>query len=230
MWAAALLLILTTEPSPAVRAAAGLQEAARLEEAGDDPGAIRALQALLRRDPQQVEVRLELARLRLKSGADLDEVERLLQVARVHAPQDPRPHWHWASLMEERGKLWEAARSLERVLVAAPAHAEARFRVASLYERLGDPLHAEHHYRRLAKERPEWGLARLQLAAVLERQGRDEDAIRELSVLVRTQPQNAVARRRLGELYARTGRGEEAAKLLAPSREDQRRPLRPSRQ
>ncbi len=206
-----------------------LEEALSLEAAGQDAQAIQLLEAAVLKAPRQVELRLELARLRLKTGEQLQSAQLHLDSARVLAPQDPRPHWLWAALMEEQGKPWEAAKSLERVLVVKPDHPDARFRVASLYERLGDPLHAEHHYRRLARERPDWAVARVQLAVVLENQGRRDTAIQELEALLALDPGSTLGRRKLIELYERAGLKEKAAALQAPPAKTKLRPLKRSK-
>lgn len=223
--AALLSAALLSTPPQSVRAALAL------EEAGDDAGAIAALQEAVKRTPLDIDVRLELARLLLKSGTSLDQAARHLELARVHRPQAAMPHWLYASLLEEQGKPWEAAKSLERVLVVQPSHAEARFRVASLYERLGDLLHAEYHYRRLSREKPEWAVARLQLAVVLENQGRREDAVKEVEALLELQPQAELVKRRLAELYDRAGRTADAEALRKTGKAPPKklRPLKPSK-
>jgi predicted Zn-dependent protease len=203
------------------------------EAAGDDAGALESLEAVVRAWPTQALPRLELARLLLKSGGDLDRVETHLDVAAALAPDNPRVHYLRGLLWEERGQPLRAAHSYELAVLYRTSYEDARFRLAGLWASLGDWLKAELHYRYLARARPEWIQVRLQLVRTLEEQGRGEDAERELLRLQGEQPDNPLVIRRLAELYERTGRPQLASKLrarLEPTAPPKKmRPLPPSR-
>lgn len=203
------------------------------ESSGDTAGALEGVQAVIQDWPQQPLPRVEAARLLLKLGGNLDEVEAHLDVAAAAAPENPRVHYLRGLLWEERGQPLRAARSHEQALVYRPSYEDARFRAAGLWASLGDWLKAEYHYRLLSRSRPEWVQVRLQLVQAIEAQGRAADAEKELLQLKNEQPGNVLVIRRLAELYERTGRPQLAARLraslepLAPSKK--MRPLRPSR-
>ena len=195
--------------------AAALKPALALESSGDDTGALRALDALVRAGPALALARIEAARIRLKRGDELDQAELDLEVARSIAPENPRVHFLYGQLMEERGNGAEALRSLERAVLERPEFWEARERLAALYGRQGDWAHAEEQYRAVAHALPDRTPARLQLAFVLEKEGRPSEAIAELKRLLDAQPGSVVVARRLAELYDRTDQPKLAARIRA---------------
>jgi len=202
------------------------------EAEGDSEGALAGVLEVLRAWPTQALPRLEAARLLLKLGGDLDQVEAHLQVAAAGAPDNPRMHYLWGLLWEERGQMSQAAKAYERAVFLRSTYEEARFRLAGVWASLGDWLKAEMHYRLLARARPEWVQVRVQLAQVIERQGRVADAERELLLLKNEQPGNLLVLNQLAGLYERTGRSRLAAQVRAQSRPPdppkKMRPLRPS--
>jgi len=203
------------------------------EASGDSAGALESVQAVVRAWPAQALPRLEAARLLLKQGGNLDQVEAYLDVAAAVAPDNPRVHYLRGLLWEERGQPLRAAHAYELALFYRSSYEDARFRLAGLWASLGDWLKAELHYRFLARSHPEWVQVRLQLVRALEEQGRGADAEKELVQLQGEQPANALVLRRLADLYERTGRPQLAAKLRSsldsPAAPKKMRPLRPSR-
>src|SRR5215813_1493312 len=77
--------------------------------------------------------RMEAGRLRLQLGEDLDRAEAHLETARFLVPENPRAHYLWGLLMEERGRRAEAIRSFEMAILYRPDYADARFRLAGDY-------------------------------------------------------------------------------------------------
>jgi predicted Zn-dependent protease len=210
-----------------------LTAALALESAGDPAGALQAVEALVRAEPLSPLLRLEAARLLLNLGGNLERAEVHLQVVSALAPENPRLHYLFGLLLEERGAPLRAARAYETALFYRASYEDALFRLASLWASQKDWLKAELYYRPLSRARPEWVQVRLQLAWVLEQQGRGEDAEQELLRLEREQPRNALVIRRLADFYERTGRSQLAAKLrarLKPAAPPRKmRPLGPSR-
>jgi tetratricopeptide (TPR) repeat protein len=210
-----------------------LTKALAQESAGDSAGALKTVEAVLRIWPAESLPRAEAARLLLKLGGDLDQAETHLDVALALAPDNPRVHYLFGLLWEERGQPLRAIRAYELAVFYRTSYEDARFRAAALWASQADWLRAESHYRYLTRHRPEWLQARLQLAEVIERQGRVEDAERELVLLRSEQPGNVLVTRRLADFYERTDRPQQAAKLRAslesPTPERKMRPLRPSR-
>jgi tetratricopeptide (TPR) repeat protein len=215
----------------AVFGAAGagrLEEALAAERSGDAARALESVEQLVRADPAWPLARIEAGRLRLKLGEDLDRAEMHLEAARSLAPENPRAHYLWALLMDERGQRREAIRSLEVALLYRPEYPDARLRLAGDYFSDGNWAQAEGHYRAISRFHPDWSQARLQLAAALEKEGRLGDAEDELRRILGEQPQSALFRRKLGEFYARTNRPEQASRLLAEPKKKKMRELNKS--
>lgn len=203
------------------------------EASGDTSGALESVEAVVQAWPNQALPRVEAARLLLKLGGNLDQVEAHLDVAASAAPENPRVHYLRGLLWEERGQPLRAARSYEQALFYRASYEDARFRVAGLWASQGDWLKAEMHYRLLSRSRPEWVQVRLQLIQTIEQQGRVADTEKELLLLKNEQPSNALVLRHLAEFYERTGRPQLAARVRAslepPAPPKKMRPLRPSR-
>jgi tetratricopeptide (TPR) repeat protein len=191
---------------------AALRQALTLEQSGNHARALQAVEAVIRSQPQWELPRLEAARLRLKTGAELDLAQMHLEAARSVAPENPRGHFLWAQLMEERGDPAAAIASLTQALIYRSDYTEARFRLASLHFARSEWDKAERHYRFLARSGGDANV-RLQLAAALEKMGRLEDCERELRKLLDDEVEPVLAARRLAEFYDRTDRPKLADKV-----------------
>ena len=209
-----------------------LPEALALEAAGDDAGALAALEALVRSRPTWELPRLEAARLLLKTGGALDQAEAHLNAVASLAPNNPRAWYLRGLLWEERGDRLQAIRAYEQAVQQRSSYEDARFRLGGLWASQGDWLKSELHYRYLARARPEWVQVRLQLAEVLEKQERVQDAEVELLAARSLQPASPLVLRRLADFYARTGRpqlAEKVRKSMEPQQKRNLRALKPSR-
>jgi tetratricopeptide (TPR) repeat protein len=228
-----LLVAGTLAATTDVPVSGDLTPALAQEAAGDDAGALAAIQEIIQSWPTEALPRLEAARLRLKLGGDLAQVEADLEVASTAAPNNPRLHFLRGLLWEERGQLSRAASAYERAVFLRSSYDDARFRLGGVWASLGDWLKAEMHYRMLARARPEWLQVRLQLIHVIEQQGRLEDAEREWRQLRGEQPGNVLVVEQFARFYERTERPRLAAQLRAELRPaapaKKMRPLRPSR-
>ncbi|MFZ5469297.1 MAG: hypothetical protein ACOZIN_07650 [Myxococcota bacterium] len=203
-----------------------LSDALALEQRGGDTEALELVEAVVKSRPDWEIPRLEAARLRLKLGRGLDLALAHLEAARSLAPENPRGHFLYGLLMEERREVRTAIDAHELALTYRTDYHEARFRLAGLYFGLGEWALAERHYRICAQAHPDATGARLQLATTLERQGKLEDTELELSKLFVAQPKSQVVGRRLVELYERTGRLHLADKVRRQLGERPRRQLR----
>jgi tetratricopeptide (TPR) repeat protein len=203
-----------------------VQRALALEERGDDAGALATLDRLVKEEPAWELPRLEAARLRLKAGSDLDRAELDLETARAIAPENPRGHFLWAMLAQERGRPAEAVSALERAVALRSGYADAWFRLAPLYAELERWADAEQAYRELLRYRSDSLQARFALAQVLEKQNKLEDTERELRRLLDENP-IPVVRERLADFYRRTDRPKLAEKALKGTPAKKVRKLRP---
>jgi len=194
--------------------ASGLDNALALERSGDAVQALDSIEELIRRNPTWATAHIEAGRLRLQLGKDLDRAEAHLEAARFLVPENPRAHYLWGLLMEERGRRGEAIRSFETAILYRPDYVDARFRLAGDYFSESNWEQAVLHYRALCEQQSDSTLARTQLASALEKMGRLPEAEEELRRLVSQRPDSALYRRKLGEFYARTNRPGLASKLL----------------
>ncbi len=208
MWFALVLVLLGSA------GVSGLEDALALERSGNPARALASIEELLRRDPTWALAQMEAGRVQLQLGKDLDRAEAHLEAARVLVPENPRAHYLWGLLMEERGRRREAIRSFETAILYRPDYVDARFRLAGDYFSEGNWAQAVLHYRALCELESDSTLARFQLASGLEKMGKLPEAEEELRRLVSERPESALYRRKLGEFYARNNRPELASKLL----------------
>ncbi|MFP2908661.1 tetratricopeptide repeat protein [Pyxidicoccus sp. 3LFB2] len=209
-----------------------LPDALALEAAGDDAGALAAMEALVRSRPTWELPRLEAARLLLKMGGALEQAEAHLDAVTGVAPNNPRAWYLRGLLWEERGDRMQAVRAYEQAVQYRSSYEDARFRLGGLWASLGDWLKSELHYRYLARAKPEWVQVRLQLSEVLEKQERLLDAETELLAARSLQPTSPLVLRRLAEFYERTERPQLAQKVrksMEPQQKRRMRELKPSR-
>ena len=209
---------------------ARLKDALALE-ATDEIAALVALDALVKANPGWELARLEDARLRLKRGEGLGIAEFHLEAARSFAPENPRAHFLWGMLLEERHQPEAALQAYGVALALRPDYDEAQFRAAGLHFALGDFKAAMEGYRAYASLHPEVLGARLQLAAAAEKAGAPKVAETELKKLYDAPASRALGGRRLAEFYERTGHAGAAAKIRQSIEPPARklRDLKPSR-
>jgi tetratricopeptide (TPR) repeat protein len=209
MKVAVLLALLgsTADETAQVRAALAL------EEKGSDAQALALLDQYVISDPQAALARIEAARIRMKTGRDLDHAQADLVAARNLAPDNPRADYLFGELMQERGNVAEATRSFERAVAIRIDYPEAHERLAAIYFDQSEWAKAEASYRAVASRRPDRTPDRLQLALVLEKEGRLGDSEQELKRLLADQPGSVLVARRLAEFYDRTHQPKLAAKV-----------------
>lgn len=189
-------------------------QAALAVEQQDEAKGLKALDALVAEHPTWVLARLEDARLRLRRGEGLALAEAHLEAARSYDPENPRAHFLWGTLMEEKQDTAAAIAAYEIALALRSDYDEARYRLAGLWMRTGDYKAAAEAYRAYAKAHPEPG-ARLQFALAAEKAGLAKEAEAELKKLFDAPESRPIAGRRLAEFYERAGKAAAAAKVRA---------------
>lgn len=104
-----------------------------LELEGNIPGAIAALEEVIRKQPDNAGA-LNVAGYLLADGKTrLDDAERYIHHARELAPGDPSVLDSWGWLQLARGRAREAVATLERASRLAPLEAEILLHLASAY-------------------------------------------------------------------------------------------------
>lgn len=210
MWACFLTLVWLDSTSDQA-----LQSALAKEQAGDDAGAVASLTTLSRANPIWDLPHLELARLALKEGGNMDAALLHLEVAESVAPENPRGQYLFGLWYEERGKTLKARAAFERAVLFRPNYPEARFRLGGLYLAADEPDSAVAQFSAIKRLDPTATQARLQLAQAEEKQGNPSAAESELKSLHAEQPESKAVTRRLAELYERTLRPKLAQRLRA---------------
>lgn len=222
---ALLALVLVAAPHQAL-----LTAALELEKQGADTQALQQLEALTLVDPTWELCRLELARLRLKLGADAERAGWHADVARSLSPENPRAHYLFALAQDEAGHREAAIRALEVALTLRADFTDARFRLGGLLSSQARWTEAVAQWREVLRATPTATGARLQLAQALEKSGELKAAERELRALLSIEAVRIPAARRLIDLLENSRRHGEAVALRraleAPSRA--LRPLKPS--
>lgn len=220
-----LALVLVAAPHQAL-----LTAALELEKQGADGQALERLEQLVSVDPTWDLGRLELARLRLKLGADAERAGWHADVARALSPENPRAHYLWALAQDEAGHREAATRALQVALTLRGDFADARFRLAGLLASQTRWSEAVTEWREYLRTAPNATGARLQLAQALEKSGELKAAERELRALLSIEAVRVPAARRLIDLLEHSQRHAEAVSirrsLEAPGRA--LRPLKPS--
>jgi tetratricopeptide (TPR) repeat protein len=190
-----------------------LRAALALEEQGNLVAAAKALEKLIAQAPSWELARIEAGRFWLAQGEGLDRAQFHLDAALSLAPENPRAHYLWGLLMNERRRGDEAVRAFEIALYLREDYDEARFRLAGLYQSRGAFEDAARCWRRyLVKHAGEAG-PQLQLAAALEGMGHPKDAEVELKKVFADQKTRELGGRKLAEFYDRQGRTKDAAKV-----------------
>ena len=115
--------------------------------AGRHAEAAASFEAALQCDASSAACRAELLASYLAAGEPQEEAELGLLAACCRADAaDVASHRKFASALQERGRLAEAAEALERLIAVAPADAAARFNLGLAMQKLGDDGAAAAHF------------------------------------------------------------------------------------
>ncbi len=220
----ALWLTFSATPADAPAAARAQLKAAAQEP--DDAKALEEVEAIVRQYPTWELPRLEAAQLLLRRGDALDLCEWYLEAARVYAPENPRAHYLWALLQEERGRHDLAEAALQIALEIRSDYDEARLELGAVELAAGRFPHAVEAYRAVAAHQPDATAVKLALATALEKAGQRGEAVKLLKAML-PGPARLVAARRLSDLYRQEGKVKEAEKLMQSVDPTQKRVLRP---
>jgi tetratricopeptide (TPR) repeat protein len=142
---------------PADRAARHLAAARLLRRNGLLHDAENELKAALEIEPDQAEVRLDLASLYLATDR-VDEADQIVTSVLEKEPSQRRARLMKGVVLYRRGRLDEAEEALKAALVLNPDPVQTHYYLGLIYEKKGDPVRAAEHYRealvRVLEERP----------------------------------------------------------------------------
>ena len=118
-----------------------------------------------------------------------------------------------AQLLEQRGRLEEAAAICERAAEQEPKNDQAWVNLISLYGRLGDAQKLERSYRKAIEAAPNRADAYYNYGVFCFQSGRLADARKAFEKTIALDPRNAEALHNLGAVVERSGALEQAASL-----------------
>jgi tetratricopeptide (TPR) repeat protein len=198
-----------------------LERVLAAEEQGDLKMAETLLAQAVTADPQNGELRWELAKLQLDRG-DIDAAAAHLRYLVENDPADSRSYIRLAQMLYQQYRYGDADRLIELALERDPNHAEALILKGTLNEVWGQDDRALEHYHRALLNNPSQVDALVRIAAIQLKRGRAEQAIPVLRAALESigTPLNEKQEVHwmLGLAYAQNERWPEAAAALAAGR------------
>lgn len=188
---------------------ARLELATDLIERGQPAEAIRMLEALLEREPHNINVMNNLSVAYLQLGR-LDDAERVLKRALDVEGGRYALHDAMARVLAAKGELRAALAHAEEAARLAPTTGRAVFTKGFVLTRLGRYQEALETFQRVAKLDARNPDVHINIGRLLGQLGRWDEAVTALKHAVAYRPQSVEIRYDLGIAYNRTGRFEEA--------------------
>lgn len=180
--------------------------------AGDAKSAATRLEAVRKRDPNDVETLINLARVRMAEG-NRSGAEEMLRNATASVPANATAFFALADFYNMMGDQPKAVDSYTRGLQLEPDHGPALAALAKLHAKAGRQQDAETLFARAAQS-PNRRFRYVHAAYLLE-SGQKDKAIEEFARLFQAAPEDRVARTNLINAYLAAGRIGDAEELLA---------------
>jgi serine/threonine-protein kinase PknG len=153
----------------------GADDLLALSGVRDPAKLIPLLQAAVKRQPDSVEIPLQLLRALIEHG-DYEEAESALLKLEQRLPHDWRPKWYRGLLTLGQNRVGHAATALDQVCTDIPGEPAAKLALAVAAELAGDDAAAIHLYDLVSATDPGMATAAFGLARCLRRAGRRADA------------------------------------------------------
>lgn len=194
------------------------RKAIESESKGKTTEAVTLLRQSIEANPDDPEIRWELARLLLDQGQTTEALRELRYLVK-HYPDDSRAYMSLARTLLQRGRLDDAAELADLALDLDARSTEALVLRAHIAEARGDLALAMETYHQILLQQPENAEVRLGLARLEMEHGDCRGAaalLRETLASVALSPeQTAATQWMLGMTYARQERWQEAATALS---------------
>jgi tetratricopeptide (TPR) repeat protein len=139
----------------------------------------------------------------------------LFQRAVDVAPNNALMHNNLGTVLEQRGRIEEAARHYRQAIELRPAYPEAHNNLAAVLLGRGDAAGALEHYRLALAARPDYAQALNGLGSALAARGRTDEAITQLGRALALQPDLVEAHYNLANALGTSGRVDEAIAAYA---------------
>ena len=189
----------------------------------DDPAALKALQQILERQPQNAAALLERAEILIGQGKQ-DEAMADVEVVRKRQPNLPEANYLRGSLLFQKKDLIAAQDALLQVIKVVPDHPGSLFLLGSINYELGNLALAEQYLTTFVSRLPGYLPARLLLAAAQLKLEKPRPAIDTLIPALAQAPNDAQLLALLGSAYLQA---REYAKVPNTCRKPLRSPRTP---
>ena len=199
---------------------------ARLDFAEKKPDAARQrLEALLAKDPRNLQALLALAELSARVGAKPEEIVSLLQKAVSAHPADPAPRLALIGYYVRAKDFKNAMLASQQAMAAIPDRPDILVAAGQAHEAGGELNQAISIYRKLAALEPKSPVPYLRMAEAQFAAKKMDDAIENLRKALDLKPDLMEARQGLARVYLESGRVTEAIAIAREVQKD--RPKEP---
>lgn len=181
-----------------------MQQAAVLEQQGQQRDAELVYRRILAQNPDQHEALHALGILVLNSG-HLEPAAEFLKKATLHAPRNATYLSNLGEIYRRLGRLDDAVAACKKACQIEPKNVHAHYNLG-LALQASDPVKAMHAYRKALRINPEHGLAWNNLGALLELLNDENGAKEAYAKAVALNPGHAEAQNNLGAICS--GQGE----------------------
>ncbi len=186
-----------------------MDTAVRHHQAGRHAEAVAGYRQLLRADPGQAEVYVNIG-IALKAQGQPGEAAACYRQAIQLKPELVEAHYNLANVLKEQGRFDQAVESYEHAVRLKPDFAQACYNLGNTLRSCGRPVEAIENYHRAVRLKGDYAAAYVNLAMTLKELGRTEEAVDNYTQAIRLDPNSPEARNNLGIALKELGRLEEA--------------------
>lgn len=175
----------------------------------------KTLRTQLSRDPDNVNLLLELASILAEDDKNFNETTKLLETVLQHDPNNPEAFYLLGKLSEQYKEFKLARRYYEKALEADPDHTRAHISLAGLA--LGEehnPEDALEHLNIARKQNPEDATLMKAYGLALADTGHPKKAIKILRKAAKLAPHDGEIQSRIASLYIQAGEPGKAEKYF----------------
>ncbi|MBK7673846.1 MAG: PEP-CTERM system TPR-repeat protein PrsT [Candidatus Accumulibacter sp.] len=170
----------------------------------------KRFEAVLVKDPKNVQALLALAELRAKAGGTTEEVAALIGKAVTASPTDPAPRLRLIGLYLSKNETKSALAAGQEALAALPERPEILDAAGRAQQAAGDLNQALATYGKLVAIKPDSPLPYLRMAEIEVAAKNKEAALQNLQKALKVKPDSLDAQRGIMMLELDAGRTKEA--------------------
>jgi tetratricopeptide (TPR) repeat protein/mono/diheme cytochrome c family protein len=178
-------------------------------------------EAIVRREPDHVDLRNDAAQLSLELGRP-DAALRHFEAVRRLEPQSAAARYNVGIALEAAGRVADAMRRYEEALDLDPEYSVAHNNLGTLLLAARRVEQARHHFERAVETGPNNAEAHNNLGGLLVAFGEVDRATTHLENALRLRPVYPEAHFNLGRAYASAGRLDEAIRMAALGEQEAR--------